>query len=155
MSGLGLRISTPDKNTRTQRRHELEQIALGSELVVHEPVRSDSGTSEDARLQEALHHRRILEGVAGDPANFIGLRAEEVSPPNPFIRFGSPKVHMVSPLSYHTTTPVELNSPVPRIRFGSKRKHKKRSAKKRRVSRRRSKLNLVKLLRRTLRGKRS
>ena len=152
MSGLGLRIRTPNRNTRAQRKDELEQIALGSELVVNGPVRSDSGTSEDARLEEAALHKSILERQAADPSKFIGLQAEEVSPPNPFIRFGNSEIHMVSPLSYHTVTPIELNSPRPRIRFGSKRKHKKQTGKKRLTRKKRvTKLNLVKLLKKTLR----
>lgn len=159
-SGLGLRIRAPSLNTRRQKRDEAEQVALGAELVAHadagEALRSDSGGSEDARLQLATHHRAILENRdRRDPSNFIGIRAEEVSPPNPFVKFGSPKIHMVSPLSYHSTTPVELNSPVPRILFASKRmrkhKHKRTSAKKKLVPTKRfRKLNLVKLLNRTL-----
>lgn len=158
-SGLGLRIRAPGYTDR-QKRDEAEQVALGAELVAHadanEGVRSNSGGSEDARLQLATHHRNILENRdRRDPSNFIGIRAEEVSPPNPFVKFGSPKIHIVSPLSYHSTTPVELNSPVPRIRFASKRmrkhKHKRTSAKKRLIPTKRfRKLNLVKLLNRTL-----
>ena len=159
-SGLGLRIRAPPLNTRRQKRDEAEQVARGAELVAHadaaEALRSDSGGSEEARLQLATHHRAIMENRdRRDPSNFIGIRAEEVSPPNPFVKFGSPKIHMVSPISYHSTTPVELNSPVPRIRFASKRlhkhKHKRTSAKKRLVPTKRfRKLNLVKLLNRTL-----
>ena len=156
MSGSGLRIRAPNRNTRTQRQNELEQVALGSELVVHEAVpdalRSDSGGSENARIQDAFRHRRMLEAAAADPSNFIGIRAEEVSPPDPFVRFGNSEVHLVSPLSYHSTTPIELNSPVPRVRFGSKRKRKLRSIKKSSTRRSRFKnLNLVKLLKKTLR----
>jgi len=158
-SGLGLRIRAPE-NTRRQRQYEAEQVALGAELVTHadaeEAARSNSGASEEARLQLATHHRAIIENRdRRDPSNFIGIRAEDVSPPNPFVRFGSPQIHMVSPFSYHSTTPVELNSPVPRIRFASKRmrkhKHKRTSAKKKIVPTKRfRKLNLVKLLNRTL-----
>jgi hypothetical protein len=156
MSGSGLRIRAPNRNTRTQRQNELQQIALGSELVAHEDVaealRSDSGSSENARLQDAFRHRRILEAAAADPSEFIGLHAEEVSPPNPFIRFGNSEIHMVSPLSYQSTTPIELNSPVPSVRFGSKSKRKLRSIKKSFTRRSRFKnLNLVKLLKKTLR----
>ena len=158
-SGLGLRIRAPE-NTRRQRQYEAEQVALGAELVTHadaeEAARSNSGASEEARLQLATHHRAIIENRdRRDPSNFIGIRAEDVSPPNPFVRFGSPQIHMVSPFSYDSTTPVELNSPVPRIRFASKRmrkhKHKRTSAKKKIVPTKRfRKLNLVKLLNRTL-----
>lgn len=158
-SGLGLRIRAPE-NTRRQRQYEAEQVALGAELVAHvdaeEAARSNSGGSEETRLQLATHHRAIMENRdRRDPSNFIGIRAEEVSPPNPFVRFGSPQIHMVSPFSYHSTTPVELNSPLPRIRFASKRmrkhKHKRTSAKKKLVPTKRfRKLNLVKLLNRTL-----
>lgn len=155
MSGLGLRIRTPNRNTRIQRQNEAEQVALGSELVVHEALRSDSGSSENGRLQEALRHRRILEAAAADPSNFIGIRAEDVSPPDPFVRFGNSEVHLVSPLSYHSTTPIELNSPLPSVRFGSKRKRKLRSIKKSFTRRSRFKnLNLVKLLKKTLRKRR-
>ena len=158
-SGLGLRIRAPGYTDR-QKRDEAEQVALGAELVAHananEVMRSDSGDSDDTRLQLATYHRAIMENRdRRDPSNFIGIRAEEVSPPNPFVKFGSPKIHMVSPLSYHSTTPVELNSPVPRILFASKRmrkhKHKRTSAKKKLVPTKRfRKLNLVKLLNRTL-----
>jgi hypothetical protein len=119
---------------------------------VAEALRSDSGSSENARLQDALRHRRILEAAAADPSNFIGVRAEEVSPPDPFVRFGHSEVHLVSPLSYQSTTPIEPNSPVPNVRFGSKSKRKLRSIKKSFTRKLRFKnLNLVKLLKKTLR----
>lgn len=173
MSGLGLRIRTPNRNTRTQERSQAEQVALGAELVAHEPdahepVRSDSGTSEDARLKQAAHHRFLLEESAVDPSKFVGLPAEEVSPPNPFIRFGSPEVHMVSPLSYHTLTPNQVNTSVSPIRFGSKRKrrpiYKRKGSRKLNLTKILSKLinsrkkgkniNLVKLINRTLKKQR-
>jgi hypothetical protein len=158
-SGLGLRIRAPG-NTQRQRQNQAEQVALGAELVAHananEVMHSDSGDSDDTRLQLATYHRAIMENRdRRNPSNFIGIRAEEVSPPNPFVKFGSPKIHIVSPLSYHSTTPVELNSPLPRIGFASKRmrkhKHKRTSAKKKLVPTKRfRKLNLVKLLNKTL-----
>ena len=154
----GLRIKSPNRNSRRQRYSEAEQIALASEIVPHE------SENEDGRLQEALYHKMLLqEAATRDPSDYIGVVAEQVSPPNPFIRFArSPEVHIVSPLSYHTLTPNEKNSPMPRIRFGSKRKRKgSRKLNLTKVmakfinSRKKGKnVNLVKLINRTLRQRR-
>jgi hypothetical protein len=155
MSGLGLKIRTPQMSHR-QKQSEKEQVELGKEIVAHTEDDNSEYDPLDRLLLLAARHKREMESRS-DPSEFIGLSIPDVSPPNPFIRFSSPIVHTVSPLSYHTLTPNNLNeeppSPVRKIRFGTKRKKrsstkllpkyfKKRTMKK--------KFNLVKWINKTM-----
>ena len=130
MSGLGLKIRTPQMTNR-QKQSEREQMDLGKEIVAYNENEHLNYDPLDKLLLLAARHKQAMESRS-DPSEFIGLTAPNVSPHNPFIRFGNSTVHNVSPLSYHTLTPNNVNqenhSPVPTIKFGTKRR-KRSSAK--------------------------
>jgi hypothetical protein len=158
MSGLGLKIRTPQMSHR-QKQSEREQVELGKEIVAHTEDENLEYDPLDRLLLLAARHKREMESRS-DPSEFIGLSIPDVSPPNPFIRFSSPIVHTVSPLSYHTLTPNNLNeeppSPVPRIKFGTKRK--KRSSRRKVLPKyfkkrtMKKKFNLVKWINKTMKN---
>lgn len=129
MSGLGLKIRTPQMTNR-QKQSEREQLDLGKEIVAYNENEHLNYDPLDKLLLLAAKHKQAMESRS-DPSEFIGLTVPNVSPHNPFIRFGNSIVHNVSPLSYHTLTPNNVNeqpSPVPTIKFGTK-SRKRSSAK--------------------------
>jgi hypothetical protein len=156
MSGLGLKIRTP-QTTNRQKQSEREQVELGKEIVAYTENEHSEYDPLDRLLLLAARHKREMESRS-DPSDFIGLTIPHVSPSNPFVRFGTPTVHTVSPLSYHTLTPNTVNeepsSPVRTIKFGTKRKKRASRAKilpkylKRRTMK--GKFNLIKWINKTM-----
>jgi hypothetical protein len=132
MSGEGLSIRIPDRRLPRQRHAEAEEVIRSSELLL------DADETQESLLEAARH--RALQESQRDRSEFLGVPAEQVSPPNPFVSFA------VSPTS-------TSSSPTPRV--GGPKKQTKKSPKRRltrRFTRKNSPqgLNLVNVVNKTL-----